>query len=43
MIATAAYRRLRREVHDVLEVGGDAHPMGRVVAKTRCRVYMLGP
>jgi len=21
---------LRREVHDVLEVGGDAHPMGRV-------------
>ena len=31
MRATTAYRRLRREVHDVLEVGGDAHPMGRVV------------
>ncbi|HET7448275.1 MAG TPA: cyclic nucleotide-gated ion channel [Methyloceanibacter sp.] len=31
MNATDAYRRLRREVHDVLEVGGDAHPMGRVV------------
>jgi voltage-gated potassium channel len=31
MSATDAYRRLRREVHDVLEVGGDAHPMGRVV------------
>src|SRR5215471_10119941 len=31
MTATDAYRRLRREVHDVLEVGGDAHPMGRVV------------
>jgi len=31
MRTTAAYRRLRREVHDVLEVGGDAHPMGRVV------------
>ena len=30
MRATTAYRRLRREVHDVLEVGGDAHPMGRV-------------
>ena len=31
MRATTAYRRLRREVHDVLEVAGDAHPMGRVV------------
>jgi voltage-gated potassium channel len=31
MTATDAYRRLRRDVHDVLEVGGDAHPMGRVV------------
>ena len=31
MRATTAYRRLRREVHDVLEVGGDVHPMGRVV------------
>jgi voltage-gated potassium channel len=31
MRTTVAYRRLRREVHDVLEVGGDAHPMGRVV------------
>jgi len=31
MRATTAYRRFRREVHDVLEVGGDAHPMGRVV------------
>ena len=31
MRAITAYRRLRREVHDVLEVGGDAHPMGRVV------------
>jgi CRP-like cAMP-binding protein len=31
MTATDAYRRLWREVHDVLEVGGDAHPMGRVV------------
>ena len=30
MRATTAYRRFRREVHDVLEVGGDAHPMGRV-------------
>jgi voltage-gated potassium channel len=30
MRAITAYRRLRREVHDVLEVGGDAHPMGRV-------------
>jgi len=31
MRATTAYRRFRREVHDVLEVAGDAHPMGRVV------------
>jgi voltage-gated potassium channel len=31
MTGTDAYRRLRREVHDILEVGGDAHPMGRVV------------
>jgi hypothetical protein len=31
MRATTAYRRLRREVHDVLEVGGDVHPMGRVI------------
>src|SRR5262245_16334832 len=31
MTGTDAYRRLRREVHDILEVGGDAHHMGRVV------------
>ncbi len=26
-----AWRRWRREVHDILEVGGDAHPAGRFV------------
>jgi len=26
-----AQRRWRREVHDILEVGGDAHPAGRLV------------
>jgi voltage-gated potassium channel len=26
-----AWRRWRREVHDILEVGGDAHPAGRAV------------
>jgi voltage-gated potassium channel len=31
MRATPAWRRWRRQVHDVLEVGGDAHPWGRVV------------
>src|SRR5262245_39971787 len=31
MSASAAWRRWRRQVHDVLEVGGDAHPAGRVV------------
>jgi voltage-gated potassium channel len=31
MPATTAWRRWRREVHDILEVGGDAHPAGRVV------------
>jgi voltage-gated potassium channel len=31
MRATTAWRRWRREVHDVLEVGGVAHPAGRVV------------
>ena len=31
MSAETAWRRWRREVHDILEVGGDAHPAGRVV------------
>jgi voltage-gated potassium channel len=31
MTAKSAWRRWRREVHDILEVGGDAHPAGRVV------------
>ncbi len=31
MTATTVWRHWRREVHDVLEVGGDTHPMGRVV------------
>jgi voltage-gated potassium channel len=31
MTAKTAWRHWRREVNDVLEVGGDAHPMGRVV------------
>ena len=31
MAATTVWRRWRREVHDVLEVGGDTHPMGRAV------------
>jgi voltage-gated potassium channel len=31
MPATTAWRRWRREVHDILEVAGDAHPAGRVV------------
>ena len=31
MPATTVWRRWRREVHDILEVGGDAHPAGRVV------------
>jgi voltage-gated potassium channel len=31
MTAKTAYRRWRREVHDILEVGGDAHPVGRIV------------
>jgi voltage-gated potassium channel len=31
MTAKTAYWRWRREVHDILEVGGDAHPVGRIV------------
>jgi voltage-gated potassium channel len=31
MTATTTWRRWRRKVHDILEVGGDAHPAGRVV------------
>jgi voltage-gated potassium channel len=31
MKTTTAWQRWRREVHDVLEVGGDAHPAGRLV------------
>ena len=31
MTAKTAYRRWRREVHDILEVGGVAHPLGRAV------------
>lgn len=31
MAAESAWRRWRRDVHDILEVGGDAHPAGRFV------------
>ena len=31
MTATTVWRGWRREVHDILEVGGDAHPAGHVV------------
>jgi len=31
MAAQSAWRRWRRDVHDILEVGGDAHPAGRFV------------
>jgi voltage-gated potassium channel len=31
MTVTSVWRGWRREVHDILEVGGDAHPAGRVV------------
>lgn len=31
MTAKTAWRHWRRQVHDILEVGGDAHPAGRVV------------
>jgi voltage-gated potassium channel len=31
MAAESVWRGWRREVHDILEVGGDAHPAGRVV------------
>ena len=31
MTATTVWRGWRREVHDILEVGGDAHPVGRVI------------
>ncbi|MBK5197551.1 MAG: ion transporter [Methyloceanibacter sp.] len=31
MTAAATWRRWRREVNDILEVGGDAHPAGRIV------------
>ena len=30
MAEETTWRRWRREVHDILEVGGDAHPAGRV-------------
>ena len=41
MRAITAYRRLRREVHDVLEVGGDAHPMGRVNGFIIVLIFMV--
>jgi len=31
MTAQTVWRRWRRKVHDILEVGGDAHPAGRAV------------
>jgi voltage-gated potassium channel len=31
MAAETVWRKWRREVHDILEVGGDAHPAGRAV------------
>ena len=31
MAEESAYRRWRREVHDILEVGGEAHPAAHVV------------
>lgn len=31
MAAESVWRKWRREVHDILEVGGDAHPIGRAV------------
>lgn len=31
MTKTTAWRSWRRKIHDILEVGGDAHPAGRVV------------
>jgi voltage-gated potassium channel len=31
MSLKTAWRRWRLKVHDVLEVGGEAHPVGRVV------------
>ena len=31
MTAETAWRHWRRQVHDILEVGGDAHPAGRVL------------
>ena len=31
MRASHAWRRWRRKVHDILEVGGEAHPAGRFV------------
>ena len=31
MAAESTWRRWRREVHDILEVGGDAHPAGRFI------------
>ena len=31
MAAETVWRKWRREVHDILEVGGDAHPAGRIV------------
>jgi voltage-gated potassium channel len=31
MAVQSAWRRWRRQVHDILEVGGDAHPIGRVI------------
>jgi voltage-gated potassium channel len=31
MPTSSAWRDLRRQVHDILEVGGEAHPLGRLV------------
>jgi hypothetical protein len=31
MTAETVWRHWRRQVHDILEVGGDAHPAGRIV------------
>ncbi len=31
MAAETVWRHWRRQVHDILEVGGDAHPAGRAV------------
>ena len=31
MSAETVWRQWRRHAHDILEVGGDAHPAGRIV------------